>query len=74
MMEQDLNSEDMAIFEQSLILLHSPDIDSERTLYNLMNMSIRKHHHSRPILHGKNISGIPLVETRYRIHHNKRKP
>lgn len=43
-MEHNFDAEDLAIFNRSLQLLHSPKIDSQRKLFHLLQQSLRKHH------------------------------
>lgn len=58
----NFDPEDWAIFQRSLLLLHSPEIESERKLYNLLKKSIRKHH---PTTKGGN-KNVVLSSTQYR--------
>lgn len=43
-MEHNFDADDLATFNRSLQLLHSPRIDSQRKLFHLLQQSLRKHH------------------------------
>lgn len=43
-LSNNFDFEDWEIFQSSLRLLHSPEINSHRKLYHLLEKSIHKHH------------------------------